>query len=73
MYMYVTYVRISLAAVGGRFNGLGQSNWVVLDRCCVCDCPNESTETLFQFCSIQRLTKRHLSDTVFHCTVTISV
>ena len=39
----------------------------------VCDCPNESTGLLFQFWSIQRVTKRQLTDTVFHCTVATSV
>ena len=66
--MYVKYVGISLAAVGGRFDGYppGRSNKSGRIRTAMCcDCPNESTETLFQFCSIQRLTRRHLSDTVF--------
>ena len=40
---------------------------------CVCDCPNESTGPLFQFWSIQRVTKRQLTDTVFLCTVATSV
>ena len=40
---------------------------------CVCDCPNESTGLLFQFWSIQRVTKRQITNTVIHCTVATSV
>ena len=55
------------------FSWLGQSNPVVWHPHCVCGCPNESTGLLFQFWSIQRVTKRQLIDSVFHCTVATSV
>ena len=55
------------------FSWLGQSNPVVWHCVCKCDCPNKSTGPLFQFWSIQRVTNRQLTDTVFPCTVGTSV
>ena len=40
---------------------------------CVCGCPNESAGPLFQFWSIQSVTKRQLTYTVFPCTVDTTV
>ena len=70
--VYVYVCKIDEEKFGGcwwSFSWLGQSNPVVWHPRCVCDCPNESTGLLFQFWSIQRVTKRRLTDTVFHCTM----
>ena len=67
--VYVYVCKIGEKQFGGwwrSFSWLGQSNPIVCHPHCVCDCPNESTGPLFQFWSIQRLTKRQLIDTVFH-------
>ena len=53
--------------------GLVQPGLLASALHCVCDGPNESTGLLFQFWSIQRITKRQLTDTVFHCTVATSI
>ena len=60
----------SLAGGGGRFHG-----WVNPTRSSGIRTVslNESTGLLFQFWSIQRVTKRQLTDTVFPCTVATSV
>ena len=74
--VYVYLCKIGEEKFGGwwrSFSWLVQSNPVVWHPHCVCDCPNESTGLLFQFLSIQRITKRQLTDTVFHCTVATSV
>ena len=70
--VYVHVCKICEEKSGGcwwSFSWLGQSNPVAWHPRCVCDCPNESTGPLFQFWSIQRVTKRQLIDAVFHCTV----
>ena len=74
--VHVYVCKIGEEKVGGcwwSFSWLGQSNPVVWHLHCVCDCPNKSTGLLFQFWSIQRVTKRQLTDTVFHCAVATSV
>ena len=81
MILFYNVVCVYVCAIGEEnfggwwmsFSWLGQSNPVVWHPHCVFDCPNESTGLLFQFCSTQRVTKRHRTDTVFHCTVAISV
>ena len=74
--VYVYVCKIGEEKFGGcwwSFLWLGQSNPVAWHPRCVCDCPNESTGPLFQFWSIQRVTKRQLTDTVFHCSIATSV
>ena len=74
--VYVCVCKISeekFASWWSSFSLLGQSNPVVWHPHCVCDCPSESTGPLFQFWSIHRVTKRQLTDTVFHCTVAASI
>ena len=68
MHMYVIYVRRSLAAVGGHFHGYVNEIWLSSIRAV-----SVQTEPLFQFCSIQRLTRRHLTDTVFPCALATTV
>ena len=55
---------------------LGQSNPVVWHPhsfiLCVCDCSNESTGPRLSAVSVQMVTKRQLTDTVFPCTVAAS-
>ena len=74
--MYVYVCKIGEEKFGGFFVVLFMVRSIQLGRltsalCDVCDCPNKSTEPLFQFWSMamQRVTKRQLTDTVFHCTV----
>ena len=76
--VYVYVCQIGEEKFGGcwwSFSWLGQSNPVAWHPRCVCECycPNKSTGPLFQFWSIQRVTKRQLNDTVFHCTIATSV
>ena len=74
-YIVVYVYKIGEEKFGGwwrSFSLLSQSNPVVWHPHYVCDCSNKSTGLLFQFLSIQRVTKRQFTDTIFHCTVTIS-
>ena len=66
--VYVYVCKIGEERFGGcwwSFSWLGQSNPVAWHPRCVCDCPNESAGPLFQFWSIQWVTKRQLTDTDF--------
>ena len=59
MYMYLIYVRRSLAAVGCRFRGyINPTRSSGIRTVSVNVNSNESTGPLFQFWSIQRLTKK---------------
>ena len=74
--VYVYVCKIGEEKFGGcwwPFSWLGQSNPVAWHPRCVCDCPNESTGPLFQFWSMQRVTTRQLTDTVFHCSIATRV
>ena len=57
----------------GSFQPGRLASALTMSMACVCDRPNESTGLLFQFWSIQRVTKRQITDTVFHCTVATSI